>query len=144
MLLETPQRVLCEEPNFSHRPQFRAALLNGDSFHISRLVDWFGSCRNIEENPIGFTEHQSLCFGLGGCSVTHCWPGVARAGLSGWSSCRVIPVSDLALGPNAQWGRQVPLRPVTQQTKHSGIWHWSQQLTAIKSSHMIPIHFIPY
>lgn len=69
---------------------------------------------------------KSLCFGL-------------RV-LSGWSSCRVIPVSDLVLGPSAQQGWQVPLRPVTLQTKHTGIWHRCQQLRAIKSSHMIPIH----
>ena len=61
LLLETPQRILCKEPKFFPQAPVSGSVAERDSFHISRLVDCFGSCRNIEENPIGFRE-QSLCF----------------------------------------------------------------------------------
>ena len=38
-----------------------------DSFHISWLVDWCGSCRRFEGNPIGFREYQVLSVLVWGC-----------------------------------------------------------------------------
>lgn len=129
---------------FPTGPSFGQCCSKGSVPHklISRLV-WL--VQEIWGESLWFQRASSLSvLVIGCCSVTRCWPGLGRAGLSGWSSCRVIPLSDIVLGPDAQRGRQVPLRPVTQQTKHTGIWHQCQQLRAIKSSHMIPIHFIPY
>lgn len=119
--------VLCEKPNFSPQAPVLGSGARRDSFHISWLVDWFGLCWRFWGESYWFQRASSLSV-FWFCSVTRCWPGPVWANVSGLSSCRVIPGSDLVLSPQPQMGPASSSK--TSHTANKAYWYLAPVPTA--------------